>query len=153
MSQEGGSVAEVLGDGGVRAYAADGGKVESGLLLEELQRRQELAVYQSQLRLVAFGIALHLRLQRWQAQLLRASTGSRYGLWRDAGDGVVRGHWFGVCAERKLAKEWGWRGRVKGSRLGFSRALVTTPRLIFFFFLILNSKNIFPLKRRRLRSF
>lgn len=45
VSQERGSVAEVLGDRGVGADAADGGEVESGLLLEELQRRLELAVY------------------------------------------------------------------------------------------------------------
>lgn len=109
VSQEGGSVAEVLGDGGVGADATDGGEIESRLLLKELQRRLELAVYQSQLRLVAFRIALHLRLQRRQAQLLRASAGRGYGFRRDAGDRVVRGHRSNL-RRTETAVETGVRG-------------------------------------------
>lgn len=44
MGQNQGSVAEVFGDGGVAADAADGGEIERRLVLEEFEGGLELAV-------------------------------------------------------------------------------------------------------------
>lgn len=85
VGQERGAVAEVLGDGGVGGDAADGGEAEGGLLLEELERGVELAVDEAELRLVPLRVALHLRLERRQAQLLGAPAGRRQGLQREVG--------------------------------------------------------------------
>lgn len=60
MGKKHGTVAEVLGDSWVSAYATDRRKAESGLLLEKIESCLELAVEEVELRQIAFGVALHL---------------------------------------------------------------------------------------------
>lgn len=77
VGQEHGPIAEVFRDRGVGGDAADGGETHGGLLLEEVERGIELIVEEDELRLVPFWVALHLGLERREAQLLGGSTGGR----------------------------------------------------------------------------
>lgn len=69
MGEEHGEITEVLGDGGV------GGGAEGGLVTEEGEGGAEVAVEKEELRLVALRIALHLRLEGGEAELLGGFAG------------------------------------------------------------------------------